>query len=48
MLQQLHVNGHDDVHAYAQTIRTWLENNGGRPAGQRRAIADRLGSPSLR
>jgi len=48
MLQQLHVNGHDDVHAHAQTIRAWLENNGGRPAGQRRAIADRLGSPSLR
>jgi hypothetical protein len=48
MLQQLHVNGDDDVQAYATTIRAWLEQNGGRPAGQRRAIADLLGSSSLR
>jgi hypothetical protein len=48
MLQQLHVIGEDDVLAYAKTIRAWLESNGGRPAGRRRAIADPLGSPSLR
>jgi hypothetical protein len=48
LLQQLHLNGEDDIQAYAKTIRAWLEQNGGRPAGQRRAIADPLGSPSLR
>jgi hypothetical protein len=48
MLQQLHLNGDDDVRAYAKTIRAWLEHNGGRPTGHRRAIADPLGSPSLR
>jgi hypothetical protein len=48
MLQQLHVNGEDDAQAYAKTIRAWLEQNSGRPAALRRAIADRLGSPSLR
>jgi hypothetical protein len=48
MLQQLHVNGEDDVQAYARTIRTWLEVNDGRPIERRRAIADRFGSPSLR
>jgi hypothetical protein len=48
MLHQLHINGEDDVQAYAKTIRAWLEANGGRPVGQRRAIADPLGSPSLR
>ncbi len=48
MLQQLHVNGEDDVQAYAKTNRAWLEANGGRPTAPRRAIADPLGSPSLR
>jgi hypothetical protein len=48
MLQQLHVNGEDDVQAYARTIRTWLEVNGGHPIERRRAIADRFGSPSPR
>jgi hypothetical protein len=48
MLVQLHVNGEDDVQAYAKTIRGWLEANGGRPVERRRAIADRAGSPSLR
>ena len=48
MLQQLHINGEDDVQAYAKTIRAWLEENGGRPTAPRRAIADRAGSPSLR
>jgi hypothetical protein len=48
MLQQLHVNGDDDVHAYAKNIRAWLEANGGRPAGRRREIADPALSPSLR
>lgn len=47
MLQQLYVNGNDDVQAYAETIRAWLEENGGRPVGERRAIADPLDSPSL-
>ena len=48
MLQQLHVNGDDDVQVYAKTIRAWLEANGGRPAGRRRGIADPALSPSLR
>ena len=48
MLLQLHVNGDDDVHRYATTFRRWLEANGGRPIARRRAIADPLGSPSLR
>jgi transposase-like protein len=48
MLLQLHVNGDDDVRNYATTVRTWLEANGGRPTARRRAIADRVGSPSLR
>jgi hypothetical protein len=48
MLQQLHLNGGDGVQAYAKTIRAWLEHNGGRPTGHRRAIADPLDSPSLR
>lgn len=48
MLMQLHLNGHDDVQAYAKTIRTWLESNGGRPVARRRGIADPAGSPSLR
>ena len=48
MLHQLCVNGDDDVQAYAKRIRTWLEANGGRPIGPRRAIADPLGLPSLR
>jgi hypothetical protein len=48
MLQQLHVNGEDDVLAYAKTIRAWLESNGDRPANRRCAIVDPTGSPSLR
>ncbi len=48
MLLQLNLNGEDDVQAYAKTIRAWLESNGGRPAGGRRAIADPIGSSSLR
>lgn len=48
MLLQLHVNGRDDVQGYTKTIRSWLEANGGRPAAQRRAIADPAGAPSLR
>lgn len=48
MLQQLHINGDDDVQAYAKTIRAWLEDNGGRPIEHRRAIADPLHAPSLR
>jgi hypothetical protein len=48
MLLQLHVNGDDDVRRYATAIRSWLEANGGRPIAHRRAIADSLGSPSLR
>jgi hypothetical protein len=47
MLQQLHVNGEDDVQAYAKAIRARLESNGGRPTGRRRAIADPFGLPSL-
>ena len=48
LLLQLHVNGEDDIEAYAKAIRAWLEANGGRPVGTRRAVADPLGSPSLR
>ena len=48
MLLQLQINGGDDVQAYAKTIRTWLQANGGRPVDQRRAIADPAGLPSLR
>jgi hypothetical protein len=48
MLLQLHVNGDDDMQAYAKTIRAWLESNGGRPPALRRAIADPAGEPSLR
>lgn len=48
MLLQLHINGDDDVQAYARTIRTHLESNGGRPLGHRRALADPASSPSLR
>jgi hypothetical protein len=48
MLMQLHINGDDDVQAYAKTIRRWLELNDGRPVGRRRSIADPLSSPSLR
>ena len=48
MLLQLHLNGDDDVQRYAVTIRRRLETNGGRPTARRRAIADPLGSPSLR
>lgn len=48
MLMQLNVNGDDNVQTYAKAIRAWLESNGGRPAADRRAIADPAGSPSLR
>jgi hypothetical protein len=48
MLLQLHVNGEDDVQAYAKNIRAWLASNGGRPTGLLRAIVDPAGSPSLR
>jgi len=48
MLMQLHINGDDDIQAYSKSIRAWLESNEGRPTGRRRAIADRLGSSSLR
>lgn len=48
MLLQLHINGEDDVQAYAKAIRLQLEANAGRPVHARRAIADPAGSPSLR
>lgn len=48
MLLQLHVNGQDDVQAYAKAIRLQLEANAGRPLHARRAITDPAGSPSLR
>jgi hypothetical protein len=48
MLLQLHINGQDDVQAYAKAIRLQLEQNAGRPLHPRRAIADPAGSPSLR
>ncbi len=47
-LLQLHINGDDDVQAYARAIRRHLELNEGRPLVPRRAIADPAGSPSLR
>ena len=48
MLLQLHINGDDDVHAYARGIRRHLELNEGRPLVPRRAITDPVGAPSLR
>jgi hypothetical protein len=48
MLLQLHVNGEDDVQGYTKTLRAWLQANGGRPVGLRRAVADPAGRPSLR
>jgi Transposase, Mutator family len=48
MLMQLHINGDDDLQTYSKTIRAWLESNGGRPTGHRRAIADPAGASSLR
>jgi hypothetical protein len=48
MLTQLHANGLDSQTDYAKVIRDWLLSNGGRPKVRRRAVADRLGAPSLR
>jgi hypothetical protein len=48
MLMQLHINGDDDIQAYSKTIRKWRETNEGSPTTRRRALADPLGSPSLR
>ena len=48
MLLQLHINGDDDVPAYARAIRRHLQLNEGHPLVPRRAIADPAGSPSLR
>jgi hypothetical protein len=48
MLMELHINGDDDVQAYSKAIRAWLEADDGRPTVQRHAIADPIGSPSLR
>ena len=48
LLMQLHANRQDDVLAYTENIRAWLETNGGRPRVRRRAITDRAGQPSLR
>ncbi len=48
LLMQLHANREDDVLAYTRSIRTWLEANGGRPRGVRRAVADADGVASLR
>lgn len=47
MLLQLHINGDDEIQAYAKAIRLHLESNGGRPWGRRRALADPANSPSL-
>ena len=48
MLMQLHANGQDDVPAYTDLIRTWLQGNAGRPEADRRAIVDPRDAPSLR
>jgi hypothetical protein len=48
MLMQLHANGLDSQTEYAKCIRDWLLANDGRPRVARRAVADRLGAPSLR
>ena len=45
---QLHANGQADPLAYAKSIRTWLEANGGRPRAARRAVTDPSGLSSLR
>jgi hypothetical protein len=44
-LLQLHVNGQDDLQAYAKTIWAWLEANGGRPTAHRRANRRSCGCP---
>lgn len=46
MLMQLQLNGLADENAYARAIREWLIENDGRPAIERRSIADHDG-PSL-
>jgi hypothetical protein len=48
MLLQLHVNGDDDVQAYARAIRLHLLANGGRPLAHRRAVTNPGNLPSLR
>lgn len=48
LLMQLHANRQDDVLAYAKSIRSWLEANGGRPRIARRAVTDPGGLASLR
>ncbi len=47
MLQQLHVNGDDDVQLYAKSTPGWLEKNQGHPTAPRRAITDPAGTPPL-
>jgi hypothetical protein len=44
MLMHLHANGHDDVHAYTNLIRAWLEANQGRPRVDQRAVIDPRGA----
>jgi hypothetical protein len=48
LLMRLHLNGQDDQTAYATAIRDWLIAGNGRPRGERRALADPRGAPSLR
>jgi hypothetical protein len=48
MLLKFHTNGHDNETAYAQPIRNWLTNKGGRPGVARRGVANSYGVPSLR
>jgi hypothetical protein len=45
---QLDLNGQAEELAYARAIHDWLVANGGRPGGQRRAVADCKGTASLR
>ena len=46
MLMQLHANGQADEHAYAATIRAWLQAHDDRPQIDRRVLANlrRIGS----
>jgi hypothetical protein len=43
MLMLLHASRQDNERTSTKNIRQWLEANGGRPRGARRAIADSAG-----
>lgn len=48
MLLHLELDGYSSEQVYAAAIGDWLLSNGGRPRLPRRAIADAMGTSSLR